>query len=62
VKLRLGRKLGRTIYVQHGDEPSDEDILVGMMDTEIWAATLVEAYNDHLARITKLTKSRWYER
>lgn len=32
-KWRVGRKVGRTIYVQLGEEPSDRDILIGLMDT-----------------------------
>ena len=32
-RLRVGRKVGRTLYVQHGPGPSDEDALVGMVDT-----------------------------
>lgn len=45
VKLRTGRKVGRTIYEQKGDEPSDEDVLVGMMDTPELAAFAVAAVN-----------------
>ncbi|MGH2702825.1 MAG: hypothetical protein ACRDJ2_13770 [Actinomycetota bacterium] len=30
---RTGRKVGRTIYEQRGLEPSDDDVLIGMMDT-----------------------------
>lgn len=44
-KLRVGRKVGRTIYVQTGPEPADTDTLIGVMDTREWAAALVEAYN-----------------
>lgn len=31
-RWRVGRKLGRTIYAQHGSEPDDNDTLLGMMD------------------------------
>lgn len=47
---RTGRKVGRTIYVQTGDEPSDDDQLVGMMDTRELAALVVRAVNDHITR------------
>jgi hypothetical protein len=30
---RTGRKVGRTIYAQTSDEPSDHDTLIGVMDT-----------------------------
>lgn len=44
-RLRTGRKVGRTIYVQLGVKPSDADGLVGMVDTPALAAALVRAYN-----------------
>lgn len=50
---RAGRKVGRTIYAAHGDEPSDEDELIGMMDTRALAAAAVEAHNASLAREAK---------
>lgn len=42
---RVGRKLGRTIYAQEGDAPSDEDPLLGIMDTADLAAMVVDAVN-----------------
>jgi hypothetical protein len=42
---RVGRKAGRTIYLQNGDEPDDSDMLLGMMDTEEIAQTVVDAVN-----------------
>jgi hypothetical protein len=42
---RQGRKLGRTIYAQAGGEPSDEDELIGLMDTEALAEEACEAHN-----------------
>ena len=42
---RVGRKVGRTIYRQTGEEPSDDDILIGIMDTPEWAELVVEAVN-----------------
>lgn len=47
---RTGRKVGRTIYAQHGDEPSDEDQLIGVMDTRALAAEAVDAHNQLLDR------------
>lgn len=32
-RWRVGRKVGRTIYRQVGAEPSDDDVLIGVMDT-----------------------------
>jgi hypothetical protein len=46
VVLRTGRKVGRTIYRQVGREPSDDDILIGIMDTPAYAATVVHAVNN----------------
>jgi len=43
--LRVGRKVGRTIYIQTGDGPADTDILIGVMDTREWAKALVAVYN-----------------
>jgi hypothetical protein len=42
---RVGRKVGRTIYYQTGTEPSDDDELVGVMDTPQLAALVVQAVN-----------------
>lgn len=42
---RTGRKVGRTIYEQRGDEPSDDDPLIGVMDTPEWAAAAVTCRN-----------------
>jgi hypothetical protein len=44
-RWRVGRKVGRTIYLQVGDEPSDDDVLVGVMDTPELAALAVAAVN-----------------
>lgn len=45
IRLRVGRKVGRTIYQQVGDEPSDRDLLIGLVDTPEWAALIVAAVN-----------------
>lgn len=43
--LRTGRKVHRTIYEQQGEQPSDDDPLVGVMDTPELAQAVVQAYN-----------------
>lgn len=45
ITFRTGRKVGRTIYQQVGPKPSDDDVLVGVMDTPELAATFVDAVN-----------------
>ena len=42
---RVGRKVGRTIYAVVYGEASDDDILVGMMDTEELAERVVADHN-----------------
>lgn len=42
-KWRVGRKVGRTIYLQIGDSPDDTDQLIGVMDTRGLAALAVAA-------------------
>ena len=42
--LRVGRKVGRTVYVRTGG-PEDGDDLVGLMDTPELAAAVVAAVN-----------------
>lgn len=42
---RVGRKVGRTIYAQLGPEPSDDDPLIGVMDTRGIAQAAVEGHN-----------------
>jgi hypothetical protein len=50
---RTGRKLGRTIYAQLGPEPSDDDPLIGVMDTRTIADEAVECHNRYLTTIGK---------
>lgn len=45
---RVGRKLGRTIYAQLNSEPSDGDLLIGVMDTRELAIIVVQAHNRYL--------------
>lgn len=42
---RTGRKVGRTIYAMVGDTPSDDDTLIGVMDTRSLAQAAVNAHN-----------------
>jgi hypothetical protein len=42
---RVGRKLGRTIYAQVGYEPSDDDELLGLMETNEIAEMVVALVN-----------------
>jgi hypothetical protein len=44
-KWRVGRKVGRTIYIQSGDTPSDGDELIGLMDSIELAQEAVDAVN-----------------
>jgi hypothetical protein len=44
-RWRTGRKVGRTIYAQLGPEPSDDDPLIGVMDTPELAAEAVRTRN-----------------
>jgi hypothetical protein len=42
---RIGAKLGRTVYIQTGVEPSVYDRLVGLMDSRDLAQLVVDAVN-----------------
>lgn len=44
-KWRVGRKVKRTVYVQLGEAPSDNDVLIGLMDTPEIAALAVRGVN-----------------
>lgn len=48
VPWRVGRKVGRTIYAQRGEEASDDDALIGLMDTPRLAQEAIEAHNKSL--------------
>jgi hypothetical protein len=50
-RLRVGRHVGRTIYVQQGDEPTDNDRLIGLMDTPELAALVVASVNNQQTAI-----------
>jgi len=45
MKLRQGRRVGRTLYHQQGPEPSEDDPIIGMVDDPELAATIVAAVN-----------------
>ena len=45
---RVGRKVGRMIYAQILSEPSDGDVLIGVLDTPELAALAVMAHNQYL--------------
>lgn len=45
MRFRVGRHLGRTIYRMVGEQPSDADVFVGIMDTVDMATTAVAALN-----------------
>lgn len=46
-KWRTGRKLGRTIYAMHDKyAPSDNDVLLGMMDSPYIAEMIVREHNE----------------
>jgi hypothetical protein len=47
---RVGRSLGRTIYIQDGDDASKDDLLIGMMDTPELAELVVAAVNRYLGQ------------
>lgn len=50
-RWRIGRKVGRTIYVMTTTEPTDHDILIGCMDSEMIAAAAVNAHNGILEQM-----------
>lgn len=49
IRYRVGRKLGRTIYLQFNKEPSDDDRFIGIMDKESDAQWFVDLANEKLA-------------
>ena len=48
---RTGRRVGRTIYAQHGPEPADTDRLIGVMDTAPLAASAVLWHNAYVQSV-----------
>lgn len=50
-KLRVSEELGgRMVYLQRGEEPSEEDEFVGLMETADIARHLVKGHNERRAR------------
>lgn len=47
---RTGRSVGRTIYAQLGEEPSSDDLLIGVMDSPSVASVVVRLHNEELER------------
>ena len=48
---RTGRRVHRTVYAQVTPEPSDADVLVGLMDSAALATEAVTAHNAKRARV-----------
>lgn len=44
-RLRTGRTLGRTIYVETGSGNPDHDLVIGIVDSPLIAEYIVEAVN-----------------
>ncbi len=44
-RYRVGRKLGRTVYRQAGEEPSDEEEFLGIFDDPEFAEHVVALLN-----------------
>ena len=53
---RVGRKVGRTLYAQMASEPSDGDLLIGMMDTRELAHIVVQSHNRLLADLERVER------
>jgi len=49
---RVGRKVGRTVYAQIGDEPNDNDFLIGVFDTRELATEAVLTHNASISNLT----------
>ncbi|RYY06985.1 MAG: hypothetical protein EON55_22235 [Alphaproteobacteria bacterium] len=45
LRLRVGKTVGRTLYLRRGEEDSYLDELIGMVDTPELAGKIVEAWN-----------------
>lgn len=45
MKIRTGRELERNLYIQLGDEPSDDDEYLGVIVDPLRAAVLVDILN-----------------
>jgi len=47
--FRVGRSVGRTIYLQREVEPSAADSIIGLMDSVEYAALVVAALNEYVS-------------
>ena len=47
-KWRVGRKVGRTVYAQIGQQPNDEDPLIGVFDSVELAEEAVRSHNKNI--------------
>lgn len=45
LRWRVGRKVGRTIYAIVGNEPSDADVLIGLLDSRELASLAAADHN-----------------
>ena len=48
LRWRQGRRVGRTIYAEIGDQPSEADPLIGVMDSPGLAESVVISHNAQL--------------
>lgn len=53
---RVGRSVGRTIYAMAGEQGSDADPLIGVMDTPELAAEAVRAHNAGYGGVPERTR------
>lgn len=52
---RTGRRVGRTLYAQIGPDPSDGDVLIGVLDYPRLAAEVADTHN--AARLARLART-----
>jgi hypothetical protein len=45
---RQGRKVGRNVYAQVSEDPSDDDVAIGSFDSEWLAFACVYAHNEQV--------------
>lgn len=57
-RWRTGRKIGRTIYAQVGSQSSDDDPVLGMMDSIALAARVVSDHNIILTQRSEAARIR----
>lgn len=52
---RTGRKLGRTLYAQVGEQPGYDDVLLGLLETPEIATYVATLHNGTLAQRKEAT-------